>query len=351
MFKRLKEEQNIKVLIAIVLIMAIIWLFTQISGTILPVVSGFLLKIMPFILGMIFAVLLNPIVQNIANSFFKGKKSLGILVVFVVIITILIFVIYPIVRDFVANFSEIINYLRNATSLLLDSVGTLNSNFKEQVLGYISTFGSNITKTLLDSVNNVVNASMQTFLTLIITAFALLEYDYLIKKFTLLFKKEKRTIVIEYILGLEKQLYFYLRSLLISFLVSVVVFGVVLYMLNINNAWSFAIIMSLFIVLIPVIGPFIATGILAVITIPIGTIPTLIGFIGLFIFMQLFINIISPRIYAETLDLSNLLIIVSFMVGNALLGIMGALFAIPALLVLVYTYKFLEKHKYWSERE
>ena len=72
---------------------------------------------------------------------------------------------------------------------------------------------------------------------------------------------------------------------------------------------------------------------------------------GLFIVMQIFINLISPRIYAQTLDLSNLLIIASFIIGSYLLGIAGALFAIPALIVIVYTIRFLDKQYNWSERE
>lgn len=351
MFEKLSAKKNIQLLIAITLIVAIIWFFTQIGGTIFPLISTFLLNILPFVLGMIFAFLLNPFVKGIANRFFKGRKSLGVAVTFIVIITLLIFVIYPIARDIVTHFSSINQYLRSATSTLLDSIDAINVDIKNQILNYISTFSSKITQFLLGSVNNIATGSMQTFLTLIITAFALLEYDHIIKRFTMFFKKEKRALITEYILGLEQQLYFYLRSLLLSFVVSAVVFGLVLQILNINNAWSFAIIMSLLIVLIPIIGPFIATAILAVITIPVSFIATLVGFIGLFIFMQLFINIISPKIYAQTLDISNLLIILAFMVGNALLGIAGALFAIPALTVIVYSYKFWEKHKYGGEQE
>ena len=351
MFRGLYDKKNIYSILALVLVMTIIWLFTQISGTVVPVIHAFFNSIRPLVLGMVLAFLLNPFVKQIADKYFKGKKIFGVLITIFVLITTLVFIIYPIVTDIMTHFSDIISYLQSATSMILDSVDAINVDLKNQILNHISSFGRTMTQFFLGSVNNVLNAFIQTFLTLIITVFALLEYDEMIIKLTKLFKKEKRTVVIDYFWGLEQQIHYYLRSLLISFGISSVVFGIVLSILKITNAWSFAFIMSLLIVLIPIIGPFIATGILAIITIPVSTTAIIFGLGGLFIFMQIFINIISPRIYAQTLNLSNLLIIASFMIGSSLLGIAGALFAIPALIVIVYTIRFLDKQYNWSERE
>jgi len=348
--KKIGTQQNRETLIIFTLLMAFLWLLTQVSGNLWPVIGNFLGKIAPLILGMVFAFMLNPFVKDLSQRFFYGNKIIGIIITCLIIIVSLIYVIYPIIRDLIMQSPEIISYLSNATQTLLDSMSSLNDGFKAQIIDYISAVSSSVTQTVLGSLNNIVNATIQTFLTFVVMVFTLLEYDQLIEKITHLFRKSKRARVVEYIEGLEKQLYFYLRSLVIGIIILALVFGIILHFLSIHNSWSFAIIMSLLIALIPVLGALIATGILAVITIPVGTSEATIGFVVLFIFMQLFINVISPRIFAKTLHLSNLLIIASFMIGYALLGIPGALFAVPSVIVILYTYNFFDKQYHWSEK-
>jgi len=349
-FKQIGKKQNIETLISLTLIMVLIWLFTQISGNVWPLIANFLGTITPLILGMLFGFMLNPFVQDITKRFFYGNKIIGILITCVIIIAALIYVIYPIIRDLVLQSSDIMDYLSNATETLLGSMNSLNGGFKKQIIDYISTFGTNLTQTIFSSLNNVANGTIQTFITFVVMVFTLLEYDNIIDKITFLFPRKSRSKVISYIQGLEKQLYFYFRSLVLGIVCLVLVFGLVLHFLSIHNSWSFAIIMSVLTALIPVIGPVIATGILAVITIPVGTTEAIVGFVVLFIFMQLFINVISPRIFSRTLHLSNLSIIASFMIGFSLLGVTGALFAVPALIVILYTYNFFDKQYHWSEQ-
>jgi predicted PurR-regulated permease PerM len=350
-FKKIGTQQNRDTLIICTLVLVVVWLLTQISGSVWPLIASFLGNIAPLILGLIFAFMLNPFVKDITKRFFNGNKLIGIGITCLILIIALIYIIYPILRDLVLQSSDIIAYLSRETQMLLNSVSSLNDGFKGQIMDYLTGFTGNVTQTILGSLNNVASGMVQTFLTLIVTIFTLVEYDTIVEKITLLYPKNKRAKVVQYIDGLEQQLYFYLRSLVVGVVLLSLVFGVILHFLSIHNSWSFAIIMSLLTALIPVIGPLIATGILAVITIPVGTTAAIIGFVVLFIFMQVFINYISPKIFARSLHLSNLLIIAAFMIGFALLGIPGALFAIPSLIVILYTYDFLNHRYHWSEKK
>lgn len=346
--QRLFATKNIQMLASVTLFILCLWLITQIGNTIFPILTTFLQRIAPLVIGLVIAFILNPFVEILGEKYFKGNQTISTILTLLVLIALIIFVVFPVMKDFILNFSTIVSSLIVATGSFLDtidSISNIDNNLRLQIISYVSQYGNTLAALLVDSLNNIISGSIQSFLTTIVTIFALLEYNQIKTKSINLLAKRNKHIIMEYIEGLEKQLYQYLKSLLSSFIISALVFGVVLHLLKINNAWSFTIILNLLIVLIPIIGPAIATVLLAIITVPVSIPAMIFGFFGLLIFMQIFINIISPRIYAHTLDLSNLLIISSFMIGSAILGVLGALFAIPALIVCVYTHEFLQSHK------
>lgn len=344
-------NKNLSILITVVLLSLIIWLVTQVSATVFPIIEIFFTGTGPFWIGLVLAFLLNPIVKFLSEKYFKGNKTIGVLVSFTVLTVVLIFVVFPVARDFMNNLQAIMRSITTATGQLLELIGTIDANLKSQILGQITNVGNAIASGIIQGVSNGVSTSMNFFITMIITIFFLLEYDLVKENATTMLGKRRKAIVLEYLEGLEKQMFFYLRSLSFNFVISALVFGVTLHFLGISNAWSFSIIMSLLIGLIPIVGPFIATGILAVITIPVSWMATVVGFFGLFAFMQLFLNVISPKVYANSLDMPNVLIMFSFLLGGTMFGVMGMLLAVPGLVLCIYTYTFLAEKYQWGELE
>jgi|GEM_PF-5928724 len=360
-----EENKNISHLLTIVLLMVIVWLGTMIGATIFPIIKVFMIGILPFISGIIIAFLLNPFVDRLANILFKGNKKISVFVTVTMLLAIFVFVVFPVVQSLLENLSAILRYFNMATTNLTNIISTMDTEFKEHLISYIQTSGIDFTAKIMVWVNSVFNISVDTsvgwlnnitttsmnlFLSLIIALFALLDYENIRNYFTTLFGKDKK-LALKFMDGLEKQIFYYLKSLFLSFIISSIVFAIVLHILNVNNAWSFTIILNLLIILIPIIGPIIATVILALILIPISFPGALLGFCFLFIFIQFFLNVISPRIYAETLDLPNLLIILAFLIGSTLFGIAGAILAVPSLLIIMYTYDFIKCKENKREEE
>lgn len=104
---------------------------------------------------------------------------------------------------------------------------------------------------------------------------------------------------------------------------------VVLSILGVPFAVPLAVLMA-FLDLVPLIGATIAGVIIAVVTaftgFPTDTIVWLLFFV---IYQQLENNVLQPMIQSRTVSVAPFLVIVSILVGSSLLGVLGALVAIP----------------------
>ena len=104
---------------------------------------------------------------------------------------------------------------------------------------------------------------------------------------------------------------------------------VTLTILNVPFAAPLAVLMA-FLDLIPLVGATIGGVVIGIVTafhnFPTATIVWVIVFI---VYQQAENNLLQPLVYRRTVDVSPLLVIVSILIGSTLLGVLGALVAIP----------------------
>ena len=81
--------------------------------------------------------------------------------------------------------------------------------------------------------------------------------------------------------------------------------------------------------LIPFIGGVLVLAPAVLATITVGLLPALIVAVLIIVYMQVESHILIPRIYGQTLRLSPLAVLVALLIGGQLLGIIGALLALP----------------------
>jgi predicted PurR-regulated permease PerM len=104
---------------------------------------------------------------------------------------------------------------------------------------------------------------------------------------------------------------------------------IVMRILGIPFAIPLAVLVALF-DLIPLVGSTIAGAIVAIVA-------AIVGFPGVFIAWLIFLvvyqqfenNVIQPVVYKRTVRIHPLIVIVAVLIGGSLLGILGALLAIP----------------------
>jgi predicted PurR-regulated permease PerM len=81
--------------------------------------------------------------------------------------------------------------------------------------------------------------------------------------------------------------------------------------------------------LIPFVGGVLVLAPAALATLTVGLVPALIVAVAIIAYMQVESHILIPRIYGQTLRLSPLAVLVALLIGGQLLGIIGALLALP----------------------
>jgi predicted PurR-regulated permease PerM len=117
-------------------------------------------------------------------------------------------------------------------------------------------------------------------------------------------------------------------NLLISVIAGLITY-ITLTLLDVPFAAPLAVLMS-FLDLIPLVGATIGGVVIGVVT-AFNDFPTatIIWVVVLLVYQQAENNLLQPLIYRRTVDVSPLLVIVSILIGSTLLGVLGALVAIP----------------------
>lgn len=114
---------------------------------------------------------------------------------------------------------------------------------------------------------------------------------------------------------------------LTSLLIGLFVFAV-LWLAGTPNALAIA-VFAAFADLIPFVGGALVIAPAVLATLPRGLFITAVVFVVILIYQQIEGHILIPRIYGQTLRLSPLAVLVALLVGGQLLGIVGALLALP----------------------
>ena len=120
----------------------------------------------------------------------------------------------------------------------------------------------------------------------------------------------------------------YVRGQALTSLVIGIFVFVVLWIVGTPAPFALA-VFAAFADLIPFVGGVLVLAPAALATLTVGLVPTLIVAVAIIAYMQVESHILIPRIYGQTLRLSPLAVLVALLIGGQLLGIIGALLALP----------------------
>jgi predicted PurR-regulated permease PerM len=122
---------------------------------------------------------------------------------------------------------------------------------------------------------------------------------------------------------------------------------IVMSLLNMPFAVPLAVLVAFF-DLIPLVGSTIAGAVVAVVAAVVGFPTTLIIWVAfLVVYQQVENNVIQPVVYRRTVAIHPLLVIIAVLIGGSLLGVLGALLAIP----IAATIQILVKELWQYRRE
>ncbi|MBI2021830.1 AI-2E family transporter [Candidatus Daviesbacteria bacterium] len=304
--------------------LASIWILFQIRGVI----------ILLFI-AIIFMSALSPIVGYLERL--KLPRTLSIIVIYILIIGALAGLISLIITPLVEQTTNLAQNLPQTIGKLIPA-GSIDQTILQNE---ISAFSKNALSFILAIFNNFV----ALISVLVLTFYLLLErskLDQLITQFFIGREEERIKTIIDRI---EDKLGAWMRGqIALSFIIGLLVY-ITLFVLNVPYALPLSILAGILEV-VPVIGPIISAIPAIAIAYVSSPILALVVAAAFFIIQQLENHFIVPQVMKRAVGLNPLVVILAVASGGKLLGISGALLAVPiAVVIQIITQDILRGEK------
>lgn len=289
----------------------------------------FLYQIRTVILGLFISVLLMmailPVVDFLAR--FKIPRALSILLTYVFIFgvfgLILAGVIPPLLDQTTALATRLPIYFEQL------GVGGIDETLIRQQIAQIGAIPADLVRLTLSVFSNLV----AVFTLLVITFYLLLERDHLDKHLAFLFGEGNEKKAKQFIDKLEDRLGRWVRGELVLMTIVGLLTYIGLRLLGVNFALPLALLAGV-LEIVPNIGPTISAipAVLAGLTI--SPVMGLAVAALYFLVQQLENSVIVPKVMERSVGVRPLLTIIALAVGFKLAGVIGAILAIPVVLVV-----------------
>lgn len=272
--------------------------------------------------ALIFVSTLSPLIHFFVRL--KLPKALSIAITYIIIIAILAGLIVSISPPLIEQSSKLIVASPPLFAQFFNVTNIDKSVFQSEL--------TSLSKNLFSLTLSIFDNLLTIIFLLVITFYLLLEQEKLENRLAVLFKgREER--IRRLIMQIEEKLGAWLRGqLILSFIIGTVSY-IGLTILNIPYALPLSLIAGIMEV-IPVIGPIISA--LPAIFIALTISPILaVGVTAMyFVIQQLENNLIVPQVMKRAVGLNPLVVILAIAIGSRLLGFVGALLAVPIVVVL-----------------
>lgn len=315
----------------------------------------------PFIIGFIFAYLLNGAVRRLELLFEKTKlpfiekhsRGISVVTLYLFIFYVFFLALNYVIPLMINNVIDLFGLLPQFYDYLMDLIARLESegvfeslNLEEFFQSFTSDFSpENLLQQWTQALTSLgaITRSLSSFvfngfLALIISIYALLFKDSILS----FFDKLGRKILSEKIHLSSKQwlaathtiFYKFISSQFLDACIIGTFATIILYFLDVPFALTLGILLGVC-NMIPYFGSIFASIVTTVITFFSADLQLAItALISLLILQQLDGNVIGPRIMSGALNLNPIIIIISITVGGAYFGVLGMFLAVPIAAIL-----------------
>ena len=358
---------NMWYIVALVAIIAIIFLMIANWGVVLAVIGKFLTILMPFILGFFFACFINPLVKRVHSLLnrmkpgkgAKIKKAFSVIISYVVVIGVITVLLIYIIPQIKASICELGNTIQDGYQYMITHQKELNEKIPFIGLGggieYIKEFaykkimsnGSEIIPYVYHVSSSLLTTSYNVLMGLVISIYIILDMKKLKrsarKVVYALSPKKKEQEVWETM----KQCSHIFNGFLIGKMIDSLIIGILCLIAMSILKLPYALLLSLIVCItnmIPYFGPII------------GAIPGVMIYLFIdiryaFIFALMILILqqfdglyLGPKILGDQTGIKPLWVIFGITVGGAYFGVMGMFLGVPVVAVIMYLLQlFLDK--------
>lgn len=358
---------NMWYIVALVAIIAIIFLMIANWGVVLAVIGKFLTILMPFILGFFFACFINPLVKRVHSLLnrmkpgkgAKIKKAFSVIISYVVVIGVITVLLIYIIPQIKASIGELGNTIQDGYQYMITHQKELNEKIPFIGLGggieYIKEFaykkimsnGSEIIPYVYHVSSSLLTTSYNVLMGLVISIYIILDMKKLKrsarKVVYALSPKKKEQEVWETM----KQCSHIFNGFLIGKMIDSLIIGILCLIAMSILKLPYALLLSLIVCItnmIPYFGPII------------GAIPGVMIYLFIdiryaFIFALMILILqqfdglyLGPKILGDQTGIKPLWVIFGITVGGDYFGVMGMFLGVPVVAVIMYLLQlFLDK--------
>ena len=307
--------------------------FSAILKVAVSLLAIYLLYLVRDILALLFVTVIivsaiSPIIDWLQK--YLKNRSLAVALVFIILLVAFTGVLYAIIPPLVQQTTQLARNIPSYIAKLTpyyraaqDYMPSLQSSFDKISSGLASASGN-----IFSATAGIFGGIVSLITVVVLSIYFLLDEKAFKNSFFSLIPEEKRDDVTEISKKLVSKVGEWLRGQLTLGLVVGFIDFIALAIIGIPYALTLGLI-SAIMEIIPVIGPIISGAIAAAVAITISPVKALIVIAVYIIVQQLENHILVPQIMKKAVGLSPVIIIIAVVTGAKLLGVTGALLAIP----------------------
>ncbi len=285
------------------------------------------------VIAVFIAVSLDPMVRWMIGRGMKRTQAVAVIfVVTFAVIAGLVWLFAPsLMRQASALTTDFPGYIENLRERSPDLRGLENRfNLAPRIDEWVQTVPATMSEQAVSVSRQFLGAMVSVLLVMVMTIYLMSDLSRLRRGLVRLFPKRHRPQISEAVnLIVDKVGSYMIGNLLISGIAGVTAF-IALWALGVPFALPLALIVAIT-DLIPLIGATIGAAICMIVSVATTDIWPTTVLVGLFflVYQQVENYVIAPRVLRNTVDISSVAVLFAALVGASILGVIGALVAIP----------------------
>lgn len=357
------KDTIMKTIIIFSISILFVW-FIKFSPQMLNILDKLFKICLPFIMGLLFAYILNPLVNKIENKL-KVKRNYAIALTYMFIFTVLIFGMLFVVPRLYQSCTELINEIPYYITSIQEWFNNLLGKEEiDNIINMIGLQGKELSNILVNSfskmgsildgsfvfIKNVSTWTVSIVLGFLLSIYVLIDLDNFKREskkvIYIVLKKEKAEKFFEFVKLYDNMICTYVGIKAIDSLIIGVIAFIALHLVGAKYATIIALVVGCT-NMIPYFGPMIGEAIGFLLNVFASPTKGIIVFLCLFATQMFDAWYLDPKLVGGKVGVKPFFIILAIMIGGGFFGAIGMLLASPTMAVIKHYYViWVEKHEY-----
>ncbi len=355
------SKEQIKKILFVITYALVLLVIVLNFGVVLKLLGRVLVLLIPFIVGLSMAFILNVIMRSIENRILskvsskvdRFKRPVALVMSLAIVLGLIFFLLFLVIPE-LTNTIEIVSEklpgaLKNFESWSKGILGDLPfdipnielswSKITDWTASFLSKGSSALFSTTLGITSSILSAVLNTLLGLVFAIYLLLMKEKLAKQMEKLFHAYLSKDIVEKILSISERANSVFSHFVTGQFTEAFIIGTLCFVGMLIFGMPYALVISAlvgFTALIPVFGAFIGTGVGAFLILMVDPMKALWFIVFILFLQQLEGNLIYPKVVGDSVGLPGIWVLAAVTMGGSAFGVLGMLVGVP-LSALLYS--------------